>query len=213
MTPSASCLTPTTCVLQPRHISFEPAWAILEHELAAQIHITMKQYFHKLKEMEPDNAFRPDTLVSHCCCVNCSNHPTSIAVGTCSCPSVICVCTKVQPCCCDYCAFRQLAHQECQPTKLPTKQFVLPLFAWLLVFNLLPAFDADHMANWQQQPTGESHTVHSHVDNRHHGGCHQRGPCSGCSPVHPSPPPQPRQQHHQICSQAQSAGCHPHACA
>ncbi|DBB10182.1 TPA: hypothetical protein ACH3X3_001759 [Trebouxia sp. C0006] len=47
----------------PRHISFEPAWAILEHELAAQIHITMKQYFHKLKEMEPDNAFRPDTLV------------------------------------------------------------------------------------------------------------------------------------------------------
>ncbi|KAA6424276.1 MAG: hypothetical protein FRX49_05488 [Trebouxia sp. A1-2] len=47
----------------PRHISFEPAWAILEHELAAQIHITMKQYFHKLKEMEPDNAFRPNTLV------------------------------------------------------------------------------------------------------------------------------------------------------
>ena len=33
----------------------------------------MKQYFAKLKEMEPDNAFRPDTLVPflrslHCLC-------------------------------------------------------------------------------------------------------------------------------------------------
>lgn len=51
------------CVAQPRHVSFEPAWAILEHELAAEIHISMKQYFARLKEMEPDNAFRPDTLV------------------------------------------------------------------------------------------------------------------------------------------------------
>ena len=49
--------------LQPKHMSFEPAWVILEHELAAQIHLTMKQYFQKLKEAEPDNAFRPDTLV------------------------------------------------------------------------------------------------------------------------------------------------------
>ena len=54
------------CVAQPRHVSFEPAWAILEHELAAQIHISMQQYFAKLKEMEPDNAFRPDTLVPFC---------------------------------------------------------------------------------------------------------------------------------------------------
>lgn len=52
--------------MQPRHVSFEPAWAILEHELAAQIHLTMKQYFQKLKEVEPDNAFRPDTLVGPC---------------------------------------------------------------------------------------------------------------------------------------------------
>ena len=51
------------CVAQPRHVSFEPAWAVLEHELAAQIHISMKQYFARLKEVEPDNAFRPDTLV------------------------------------------------------------------------------------------------------------------------------------------------------
>jgi len=128
--------------LQPRHISCEPAWAILEHELAAQIHITMKQYFHKLKEMEPDNAFRPDTLVSHCCCVDCSKHPTSIAVGTCSCPFVICACTKVQPCYCDHCAFRQLAYQQYQPTQLPVKQLCMCLLEWILVFNPLPAFDA-----------------------------------------------------------------------
>lgn len=51
------------CVAQPRHVSFEPAWAVLEHELAAQIHISMKQYFARLKQVEPDNAFRPDTLV------------------------------------------------------------------------------------------------------------------------------------------------------
>ena len=49
--------------MQPKHVSFEPAWAILEHELAAQIHLTMKQYFHNLKEAQPENAFRPDTLV------------------------------------------------------------------------------------------------------------------------------------------------------
>ena len=54
------------CGLQPRHVSFEPAWALLEHELAAQIHLAMKQYFNKLREMEPDNAFRPDTLVRAC---------------------------------------------------------------------------------------------------------------------------------------------------
>jgi len=89
MTPSAFCLTPAICGLQPRHISFEPAWAILEHELAAQIHITMKQYFHKLKEMEPDNAFRPDTLVTHRCCIDCSKHLTKIAVGTYSCTSAL----------------------------------------------------------------------------------------------------------------------------
>ncbi|KAL3157526.1 hypothetical protein ABBQ32_011986 [Trebouxia sp. C0010 RCD-2024] len=47
----------------PQHVSFEPAWAILEHELAAQIHLSMKHYFAQLKQMEPDNAFRPNTLV------------------------------------------------------------------------------------------------------------------------------------------------------
>ena len=61
--------------LQPSHVSFEPAWAILEHELAAQIHITMKQYFHKLKQMEPDNAFRPDILVR--CSLSCCLHTLS----------------------------------------------------------------------------------------------------------------------------------------
>lgn len=59
----------------PRHVSFEPAWAILEHELAAQIHITTKQYFHKLKHLEPDNAFRPDTLVTPCLAA----HPCSLS--------------------------------------------------------------------------------------------------------------------------------------
>lgn len=56
------------CVAQPQHVSFEPAWAILEHELAAQIHLSMKHYFAQLKQMEPDNAFRPNTLVrfQHC---------------------------------------------------------------------------------------------------------------------------------------------------
>ena len=50
-------------LVQPKHVSFEPAWAILEHELAAQIHLTMKEYFHKLQQMEPGNAYRPDNLV------------------------------------------------------------------------------------------------------------------------------------------------------
>lgn len=62
--------------MQPRHVSFEPAWAILEHELAAQIHITTKQYFNKLKHQEPDNAFRPDTLVSPPSLPYCSPLPS-----------------------------------------------------------------------------------------------------------------------------------------
>jgi len=135
MTLSAFCLTPAICVLQPRHISFEPAWAILEHELAAQIHITMKQYFHKLKEMEPDNAFRPDTLVSHCCCVNCSKQLTSKAVGTCSCTSALSVGAQITPCHCNHFALRQSAYQEYQPTQLPIKQLCMRLLEWILVFN------------------------------------------------------------------------------
>lgn len=65
--------TPCGAWLQPKHMSFEPAWVILEHELAAQIHLTMKQYFQKLKEAEPDNAFRPDTLVRSLLVTDLSN--------------------------------------------------------------------------------------------------------------------------------------------